>query len=824
MARRSRLFALVSFALGLAALVPVHSAFAQSGSAVTSTYPAEKDLIEVLFAADARVRLRSSGLVDLQTNALDGIAPILARAGRAEWLRFSDVSEGKLDEMAVRGTALSGEEIYNLNNIYRLRVVGPGASPVDVWQLSRDLEALPGVLSARPVPLPMPAPIPPNYQPSQNYEDPAAAVPTGVDAEYAWTRTGGTGTGVTVCDIEYSWNYNHNDVTKAFGSQINVNVVDPFSDTNHGTAVVGELVSDDNGWGTKGVCYGANLKTCGSYYGLPGPSWNVAGAIALAASVMGPGDVILLEQQWDYTGGAGYVPVEWWTNVTPNPQTQNAVWMAIKNATANRIHVVEAGGNGNMDTNLLGWTTDSGAIIVGAGGAYPGGAFPQGNLERLSFSSYGSRFHMQGWGENVVTTGYGNLYSAEGVNRWYTNSFNGTSSASPIVAGAVACIQGFWFQNVQPQAPPTLFLRNIIRSLGTPQVFGLAGAIGPRPNCRAVMEALIPDVGQDYGDAPEGVLAYPSSGVFGQFPTCQNVGPADTEVHHIVSDSLFFGNTVDFEQDGNWTWCPTFPPYDADECWNTPDAGLLFPPPYTISAGSVVQCSATQPACLGPGCTVAFWGGSVDITVTNNTASEAYVNVLMDWNQDGMWAGGSTCPPGNTPEHILNNLVVPAFFSGPISWLGAPPFRLGSDQGFVWARFTVSDQGVGFGWDGAATFLEGETEDYLLCVDANPTDVGDLDVGARILETRLVPGKPNPFRSETTFRAEIAVRGKISVDVYDVTGRRVRELFEGERVVGSHDFVWDGRDAKGRQVSAGVYFVRMQTGGKAYSSAVTLMR
>ncbi len=41
---------------------------------------------------------------------------------------------------------------------------------------------------------------------------------------------------------------------------------DPQNDDNHGTAVLGVLGSRDNGWGTKGICYGATIRTCGTYY------------------------------------------------------------------------------------------------------------------------------------------------------------------------------------------------------------------------------------------------------------------------------------------------------------------------------------------------------------------------------------------------------------------------------------------------------------------------------------------------------------------------------------------------------------------------------
>jgi len=451
--------------------------------------PTEEDLIEVMFAQDSKVRLRDGALVDLATNALAGVDDVLQKLEWFEWYRICDVPEERLDEIQARGEANTGKPVYNLNNIYRLRI----PTGLDVWAVSEELEALPGIMLARPVPKPMPLPTPPNYVPSQGYLRPASSTPVGVDADYAWTQRGGNGAGVTVYDLEYSWNHNHADITKALRSQINPNpIIDPFSDNNHGTAVIGELVSNNNGWGTTGICYGASLRTCGTFYsyGALSPSLNVAGAIAYAIDDalknLSAADVILLEQQWDYTGSGGYIPIEWYESYSPNPQRFNPVYAAIDNAISNGIHVVEAGGNGNVNTDNLTWYGNSGAIIVGAGGVYPGGAWSEGNLERLSFSSYGSRFNLQGWGEDVVTTGYGDLYNSEGVNYRYTNTFSGTSSASSTVAGAVAAVEGNRLARGLPTLSPAA-MRSLVVATGTPQNLSVAGNIGPLPNLVGVL-------------------------------------------------------------------------------------------------------------------------------------------------------------------------------------------------------------------------------------------------------------------------------------------------------------------------------------------------
>jgi hypothetical protein len=244
----------------------------------------------------------------------------------------------------------------------------------------------------------------------------------------------------------------------------------------------------------------------------------------------------------------------------------------------------------------------------------------------------------------------------------------------------------------------------------------------------AVIQAQV----TDYGDAPEGALAYPDLGIVGAFPTCTNVGAANTYIRHNYQFA-YWGATVDTEVDGNAGSCPAFNPnsYNHDEGGSDGDAGLITPAAYTIQGdiGSerVVPCSSSATS-LGFTCTEAFWGPNIDMQVTNlDPANTKYVNVLIDWNQDGAWGGSVQCGSNTIPEHVLINQPVPAGFSGSLSFLYPPAFRIGPNAGFVWVRFSITDVAVAAGsWTGSGTFNDGETEDYLLEVQAeDELDWGD---------------------------------------------------------------------------------------------------
>ena len=92
---------------------------------------------------------------------------------------------------------------------------------------------------------------------------------------------------------------------------------------------------------------------------------------------------------------------------------------------------------------------------------------------------------------------------------------------------------------------------------------------------------------------------------------------------------------------------------------------------------------------------------------------------------------------------------------------------------------------------------------------------GTLGVAAGPLAavTRLSVG-PSPFRSEVTVRFSLPAALPTEVRVVDVAGRRVRTLASGPLPAGEHALAWDGRDAQGAPVPAGLYLVRVRSGDR----------
>ena len=435
---------------------------------------------------------------------LDGLPPGLRDAVVSHTKVFS-LPEQKLNELRARERSRVDKPLPDLNLWVEMIL----RSGTDAAAFLAEMKHVQNVEIASPAPLPQPPPwIPPDFTRKQGYLDPA---PGGIEARFSWTIPGGNGHGVTIYDVEYNWLHTHDDLSTAGGVTLLLNPGDsnlppdfvgcpaPCDRVNreHGTAVLGAMVADHDTRGVTGISWGAKIGLAPA--NTLNLGYNPANAIILAVANGSAGDVILLEQQYPVCGLLNFGPIE----VLPS------VFDAIQTAVAQGFVVVEAAGNGGVNLDHTACSVvfdrtlqDSGAIIVGAGQPPSSGA----DLQREGFSSFGSRIDLQGWGSAVVTTGYGDLYMAPDrptdPGLWYTGSFNGTSSAAAIVAGAVANLQGIALAQSGVPLPP-LQARTLLVQTGSPQLGNIAEPIGSRPN-------LLKAAAQITCGAPPCILHHPS--------------------------------------------------------------------------------------------------------------------------------------------------------------------------------------------------------------------------------------------------------------------------------------------------------------------------
>ncbi|MEB9844280.1 peptidase S8 [Bacillus cereus] len=322
----------------------------------------------------------------------------------------------------------------------------------------------------------------------QGYLEPA---PLGINAPYAWSINGGDGKGTTFVDMEYGWLLSHEDLVNQKIELMSGQNKSEHHD--HGTSVLGIVSAEDNNIGGIGIAPKAKVKVVSQI--RDNGNYNTADAILSAVNNMQAGDILLLEAQatYDGYGDKNYFPVE----VKPD------IFDAIRMGTNKGIIIIEAGANGGNDLDqfrdrngkqVLNRNSpdfkDSGAIMVGAASA----RVPH---KRSYFSNYGSRVDVYGWGNAVDTT---DAKPSEFITNLYTSSFAGTSSASPIIAGAAASIQGIAKNNKGKVYTPSQ-LRNILSdpNTGTKSNDPISDKIGVLPDLKAILSKLgfSPNLGND---------------------------------------------------------------------------------------------------------------------------------------------------------------------------------------------------------------------------------------------------------------------------------------------------------------------------------------
>jgi hypothetical protein len=164
-------------------------------------------------------------------------------------------------------------------------------------------------------------------------------------------------------------------------------------------------------------------------------------------------------------------------------------------------------------------------------------------------------------------------------------------------------------------------------------------------------------------------------------------------------------------------------------------------------------------------------------------------------------------------------------------------YKVYTRQGQYFSEYLVRDSGVmtltGLAMDDFDSDLRNELmliyrdnsqfRDYMILLESSapvPVEEGPRGQSGMALSA----GVPNPARGDSRIGYTVPTQGRVSLRVYDVTGREVKTLVDGNVPAGSHEATWDGRDAKGQPVRAGAYFYELNAAGRKVGKQLIRLR
>ena len=113
---------------------------------------------------------------------------------------------------------------------------------------------------------------------------------------------------------------------------------------------------------------------------------------------------------------------------------------------------------------------------------------------------------------------------------------------------------------------------------------------------------------------------------------------------------------------------------------------------------------------------------------------------------------------------------------------------------------------------------------YLAKVVDMPSEVDDNISGPLPTSFMLYQNTPNPFNPGTKIRFTLERSARVKLDIVNVLGQEVVTLIDEDLLSGEHVAFWDGSDAAGQVLAGGVYFYRLQVGGKLEAKKMILLK
>ncbi len=190
---------------------------------------------------------------------------------------------------------------------------------------------------------------------------------------------------------------------------------------------------------------------------------------------------------------------------------------------------------------------------------------------------------------------------------------------------------------------------------------------------------------------------------------------------------------------------------------------------------------------------------------------------LRSWGMQGSWFGQFDQPTGLAVDPLGRIVVTDSANQRVQLFNGEGVFQdhWGGELGSGWGEFRFPDD-VGVDALGNLYIVDGNNHRIQKLQGSGLLDAGQPDPVPAV----GLSAYPNPMRTQSRIRLSIVGDGpllsgaqRVTVRVFDASGRLVRDLHDGELPPGEHELAWDGRDDRGIAVKPGVYFGRTALDG-----------
>lgn len=304
------------------------------------------------------------------------------------------------------------------------------------------------------------------------------------------------------------------------------------------------------------------------------------------------------------------------------------------------------------------------------------------------------------------------------------------------------------------------------------------------------------------------------------------------------NSSVIKGNTIQPVSDnaypgqGVWLWFSDNNMIDSNLVTGMIDAGILV----NYSGGVTVRRNVVSQCGLGVSFDNAWADSLYNNTIDNNTNSGVYCaglsgtlvvrNNNITNNVYGFcWDSSGTV--SSNYNNVWNNTFNYKNPQGPgdtnvvatgVNDLSADPMYAAGYHLLAGSPCINRGTPVGLPFLGTAPDI-GAYEDW----GKTLAESGEFDNGPTV-SFGLRQNHPNPFSGRTTITYQLQAAGAVSLKVYNIAGQLVRILVDGAQAAGARSASWDGKDDRGRAVSAGVYHYRLVSAGRQQTRALLFIK